>query len=59
MTRPNGFVVVSTESSYSEATSLDIEVLHLQGAGVLTPQRLGNGRYVASEDAHYWVFQIH
>ncbi|MER9064768.1 class I SAM-dependent methyltransferase [Mesorhizobium sp. M0698] len=60
VTRPNGFVVVSTERSYADATSFENEVLRLQEAGVLTPvQYLRNGRYIGDEDAHYWAFQVH
>ncbi|ESZ05512.1 type 11 methyltransferase [Mesorhizobium sp. L2C085B000] len=59
VTRPNGFVIASTRKSYAEATSFEDEVLRLQDAGVLVPaQRLNDGRYVAEEDAHYWVFQV-
>ncbi|MER9940172.1 class I SAM-dependent methyltransferase [Mesorhizobium sp. M0088] len=59
VTRPNGFIVASTRKSYAEATSFEDEVRHLQDAGVLVPaQRLNDGRYVAEEDAHYWIFQV-
>lgn len=60
VTRSNGFVVVSTERSYSEATSFENEVLCLQQAGVLTPvQYLSNGRYIGEQEAHYWAFRVH
>lgn len=59
VTRPNGFVIVSTRKSYAENASFEDEVRSLQNAGVLIPaQRLNDGRYVAEEDAHYWVFQV-
>ncbi|MER8950788.1 class I SAM-dependent methyltransferase [Mesorhizobium sp. M0809] len=59
VTRPNGFIIASTRKSYAEATSFEDEVLRLQDAGVLVAaQRLNDGRYVAEEDAHYWVFQV-
>ncbi|MER9007169.1 class I SAM-dependent methyltransferase [Mesorhizobium sp. M0862] len=55
VTRSKGFVVISTERSYLEATSFEHEVLCLHQAGVLTPvQYLSNGRYIGNEDAHYW-----
>ncbi|RVB72056.1 MULTISPECIES: class I SAM-dependent methyltransferase [unclassified Mesorhizobium] len=59
VTRPNGFIIASTRKSYAEATSFEGEVRRLQDAGVLVlAQRLNDGRYVAEEDAHYWVFQV-
>ncbi|MEI9412020.1 class I SAM-dependent methyltransferase [Mesorhizobium salmacidum] len=59
-TRRNGFVVVSTERIYAEATSFETEVLRLQEEGVLTPvQYLSNGRYIGEDEAHYWAFQVH
>ncbi|MCV3211574.1 class I SAM-dependent methyltransferase [Mesorhizobium sp. YC-39] len=59
VTRPNGFVIASTRKSYAETTSFEGEVRRLQDEGVLIPaQCLRNGRYVAEEDAHYWVFQV-
>ncbi|MEI9424274.1 class I SAM-dependent methyltransferase [Mesorhizobium sp. Cs1299R1N1] len=60
VTRPNGFLVVSSERSYSEATSFEDEVLRLQEGGILTPvQYLSNGMYVGEEGAHYWAFRVH
>ncbi|MER9794154.1 class I SAM-dependent methyltransferase [Mesorhizobium sp. M0213] len=59
MTRPNGFIIASTRKSYAEATSFEDEVRRLQDAGVLvTAQRLKDGKYIAEEGAHYWVFQV-
>ncbi|MER8434932.1 class I SAM-dependent DNA methyltransferase [Mesorhizobium caraganae] len=59
VTRPNGFIIASTRKSYAETTSFENEVRRLQDAGVLVPAlRLNDGRYVAEEDAHYWVFQV-
>ncbi|WP_095205082.1 class I SAM-dependent DNA methyltransferase [Mesorhizobium carmichaelinearum] len=59
VTRPNGFVVVSTERSYAEATAFENEVQRFQEAGVLKPvQYLSNGRYIGEEDAHYWAYQV-
>lgn len=59
ITRPNGFVIASTRKSYAETTSFEGEVRRLQDEGVLIPaQCLRNGRYVAEEDAHYWVFRV-
>ncbi|MES0176303.1 class I SAM-dependent methyltransferase [Mesorhizobium sp. M0006] len=59
VTRPNGFVIVSTRKSYAETASFEDEVRSLQNAGILLPaQRLNDGRYVAEEDAHYWVFKV-
>ncbi|ESZ53450.1 class I SAM-dependent methyltransferase [Mesorhizobium sp. L103C131B0] len=59
VTRPNGFIIASTRKSYAEATSFEDEVRRLQDAGILVPaQRLNDGRYVAEEGAHYWVFQV-
>ncbi|MER9732944.1 class I SAM-dependent methyltransferase [Mesorhizobium sp. M0217] len=59
VTRPNGFIIASTRKSYAEATSFEDEVRRLQDAGVLVlSQRLNDGRYVAEEDAHYWVFHV-
>ncbi|MEI9425969.1 class I SAM-dependent methyltransferase [Mesorhizobium sp. Cs1299R1N1] len=59
VTRPNGFVIVSTRKSYAEMTSFEDRVRRLQYEGVLIlAQCLRNGRYVAEEDAHYWVFQV-
>ncbi|MER9826752.1 class I SAM-dependent methyltransferase, partial [Mesorhizobium sp. M0115] len=59
VTRPNGFVIVSTRKSYAQATSFEDEVRRLQDAGVLvTAQCLNDGKYVAEEGAHYWVFQV-
>ncbi|MGX5804412.1 class I SAM-dependent DNA methyltransferase [Bradyrhizobium sp. Arg314] len=58
VTRPNGFVIASTRKSYVDATSFEDQVRCLQDEGILIPtQCLRNGRYVADEDAHYWVFQ--
>ncbi|MER9914991.1 class I SAM-dependent methyltransferase, partial [Mesorhizobium sp. M0050] len=60
VTRPKGFIIASTRKSYAEVTSFeDDEVRRLQDAGILVPaQHLNDGRYVAGEDAHYWVFQV-
>ncbi|MER8428633.1 class I SAM-dependent methyltransferase [Mesorhizobium sp. M1403] len=59
VTRPNGFIIASTRKSYAETTSFEVQVQHLQDEGVLMPaQCLRDGRYVAEEDAHYWVFQV-
>ncbi|TIX44755.1 MAG: class I SAM-dependent methyltransferase, partial [Mesorhizobium sp.] len=59
VTRPNGFIIASTRKSYADATAFEDEVRRLQHAGVLVPaQRLNDGRYVAEEAAHYWVFQV-
>ncbi|MER8389327.1 class I SAM-dependent methyltransferase [Mesorhizobium sp. M1380] len=59
VTRPNGFVIASTRKSYAETAFFEDEVRHLEDAGILVPaQRLNNGRYVAEEDAHYWVFRV-
>ncbi|ESY63120.1 MULTISPECIES: class I SAM-dependent methyltransferase [Mesorhizobium] len=59
VTRPNGFVIASTRKSYAVATSFEDEVQRLHDDGILVPaQRLNDGRYVAEEDAHYWVFQV-
>ncbi|PAP98599.1 class I SAM-dependent methyltransferase (plasmid) [Mesorhizobium mediterraneum] len=59
VTRPKGFVIASTRTSYVEATGFDSEVQRLQDAGVLVlVQRLNDARYLAEENAHYWVFQV-
>ncbi|MET2832459.1 class I SAM-dependent DNA methyltransferase [Mesorhizobium shangrilense] len=59
VTRPNGFIIASTRKSYAEATSFEDEVRRLQDAGVLvTAQCLNDGKYIAEEGAHYWVFQV-
>ncbi|MER9464255.1 class I SAM-dependent methyltransferase [Mesorhizobium sp. M0586] len=59
VTRPNGFVIASTRKSYAETTSFEGEVRRLQDDGVLIlAQCLRNGRYVAEEEGHYWVFQV-
>ncbi|KAA3447953.1 class I SAM-dependent methyltransferase [Mesorhizobium sp. SARCC-RB16n] len=59
VTRPNGFVIVSTRKSYADATCFEDEVRHLQDEGVLVPaQCLNDGRYIAEEGAHYWVFRV-
>ncbi|MER8684613.1 class I SAM-dependent methyltransferase [Mesorhizobium sp. M1405] len=59
VTRPNGFIIASTRKSYAETTSFEDEVRRLQDAGVLvTAQCLNDGRYIAEEGAHYWVFQV-
>ncbi|TIW74741.1 MAG: class I SAM-dependent methyltransferase [Mesorhizobium sp.] len=59
VTRPNGFIIASTRKSYAEATSFEDEVRSLQDAGVLeTAQCLNDGRYIAEEGAHYWVFKV-
>ncbi|MER8407807.1 class I SAM-dependent methyltransferase, partial [Mesorhizobium sp. M1307] len=59
VTRPNGFVIASTRKSYAETTCFEDEVRRLQDGGVLIPaQRLNDGRYIAEEDAHYWIFQV-
>ncbi|MER9064832.1 class I SAM-dependent methyltransferase, partial [Mesorhizobium sp. M0698] len=59
VTRPNGFIIASTRKSYAEATSFEDEVRRLQDAGVLVlVQCLKDSRYVAEENAHYWVFQV-
>lgn len=59
ITRPNGFIIASTRKSYADTASFEVEVRRLQDAGILvTAQRLNDGRYVAEEDAHYWVFQV-
>ncbi|RRI01770.1 class I SAM-dependent methyltransferase [Mesorhizobium tamadayense] len=58
VTRPKGFVIVSTRKSYAEATCFDGEVRRLQDADVLLPAHcLSDARYY-DEDAHYWVFQV-
>ncbi|RUW54080.1 class I SAM-dependent methyltransferase [Mesorhizobium sp. M1A.F.Ca.ET.072.01.1.1] len=59
VTRPQGFVVVSTRKSYAEATSFEDEVLRLQEAGVVEPLHcLSDGRYLEEEDAHYWALRV-
>lgn len=59
VTRPNGFIIVSTRKSYAEATSFENEVRRLQDEGVLeTVQCLNDGKYIAEEGAHYWVFKV-
>ncbi|MER8930649.1 class I SAM-dependent methyltransferase [Mesorhizobium sp. M0915] len=59
VTRPTGFIIASTRKSYAETTSFEDEVQRLQDAGVLvTAQCLNDGKYVAEEGAHYWVFQV-
>ncbi|MER9470881.1 class I SAM-dependent methyltransferase [Mesorhizobium sp. M0482] len=59
VTRPNGFIIASTRKSYAEATSFENEVRRLRDAGVLvTAQCLNDGKYIAEEGAHYWVFQV-
>ncbi|MER9953219.1 class I SAM-dependent methyltransferase, partial [Mesorhizobium sp. M0047] len=56
VTRPSGFVIASIRKSYAETTSFEDEVRRLQDAGILVlALRLNDGRYVAEEDAHYWV----
>ncbi|MGX5851125.1 class I SAM-dependent DNA methyltransferase [Mesorhizobium sp. PL10] len=59
VTRPNGFIVASTRKSYAKSTSFEVEVQRLQDEGFLElVQCLRNGRYLADEDGHYWVFRI-
>ncbi|MDX8535858.1 methyltransferase domain-containing protein [Mesorhizobium sp. VK25A] len=59
VTRPNGFVIVSTRKSYAEATSFENEVLCLQNEGTVAPaQCLNDGKYLDEEDAHYWIFRV-
>ncbi|BCH12645.1 type 11 methyltransferase (plasmid) [Mesorhizobium sp. 131-3-5] len=59
VTRPNGFIIASTRKSYAEATSFEDEVRRLEDAGMLvTAQCLKNGKYMAEEGAHYWVFEV-
>ncbi|RUX92734.1 class I SAM-dependent methyltransferase [Mesorhizobium sp. M7A.F.Ca.CA.001.09.2.1] len=59
VTRPNGFIIASTRKSYAETTSFGDEVRRLQDTGVLvTAQCLNDGKYIAEEGAHYWVFQV-
>ncbi|MER8856004.1 class I SAM-dependent methyltransferase [Mesorhizobium australicum] len=59
VTRPNGFIIASTRKSYAEATSFEDEVRRLQDAGVLVKtQCLNDGKYLAEEGAHYWVFKV-
>lgn len=59
VTRPNGFIIASTRKSYAEATSFEDEVWRLQDTGVLvTAQCLNDGKYIAEEGAHYWVFKV-
>ncbi|MER9420597.1 class I SAM-dependent methyltransferase [Mesorhizobium sp. M0306] len=59
VTRPNGFVIASTRKSYAEATSFEDEVRRLQDAGVLvTALCLNDGKYIAEDSAHYWVFRV-
>ncbi|MER8961754.1 class I SAM-dependent methyltransferase [Mesorhizobium sp. M0701] len=59
VTRPNGFIVASTRKSYAEAASFGDEVRRLQDESVLvTAQCLNDGKYVAEEGAHYWVFRV-
>ncbi|ESZ31339.1 class I SAM-dependent methyltransferase [Mesorhizobium sp. L2C066B000] len=59
VTRPSGFIIASTRKSYAEATSFEHEVRRLQDEGVLvTAQRLNDGKYIAEEGAHYWVFKV-
>ncbi|RUU45191.1 class I SAM-dependent methyltransferase [Mesorhizobium sp. M6A.T.Ce.TU.002.03.1.1] len=59
VTRPNGFVIASTRKSYADTTYFEDQVRHMQDEGVLIlAQCLRDGRYVAEEDAHYWVFQV-
>ncbi|CDX53537.1 Methyltransferase type 11 [Mesorhizobium plurifarium] len=59
VTRPNGFVIVSTRKSYAEATCFEDEVRRLQYSGVLAlAQCLKDGRYTTDEDAHYWALRV-
>ncbi|CDX21090.1 Type 11 methyltransferase [Mesorhizobium plurifarium] len=59
VTRPKGFIIANTRRSYADAACFADEVKRLEDAGVLVlAQCLYDGRYVAEEDAHYWVFRI-
>lgn len=59
VTRPNGFIIASTRKSYADTTSFEDAVRSLQDAGVLvTTQCLNDGKYIAEEGAHYWVFKV-
>ncbi|MCO5965427.1 class I SAM-dependent DNA methyltransferase [Sinorhizobium meliloti] len=59
VTRPNGFVILSTYKSHAGAKTFEDEVLVLQEAGVLTPAHcLYNGRFLGEENAHYWALRV-
>ncbi len=59
VTRPNGFVIVSTYKSYAGARSFEDEVLFLRDARVLTPtQCLNDGKFLGEETAHYWALRV-
>ncbi|RMI14804.1 class I SAM-dependent DNA methyltransferase [Sinorhizobium meliloti] len=59
VTRPNGFVIVSTYKSYAGAKTFEDEVLSLQGAGVLAPAHcLFTGSFLGEEKAHYWALRV-
>ncbi|ASY73916.1 class I SAM-dependent DNA methyltransferase [Sinorhizobium fredii] len=59
VTRPNGFVIASTCKRYAGAMSFEDEVMHLQEAGVLTPEQcLNDGRFLGEQDADYWTLRV-
>lgn len=59
ITRPGGFLLVSTRKSYFDTMPFEAEVSALRRAGVLElTQCLRNGHYVSEEGAHYWVFRV-
>ncbi|MFC3320652.1 class I SAM-dependent DNA methyltransferase [Mesorhizobium cantuariense] len=59
VTRPNGFIIASTRKSYAQTTCFEEEVRRLEESGLLVlTQRLKDGRYLAEEGAHYWVFKV-
>lgn len=59
ITKPSGFVVVSTRKSYYEKTNFQQVCDRLQQENqvqLISCQK--NGPYLAEEGAHYWAFQV-
>lgn len=59
ITRPGGFVVVSTRKSYYDSTDFQQEVDKLQAENrVKLAEVVMDGPYIEEEGAHYWALQV-
>lgn len=59
ITRPGGWVVVSTRKSYYDSTNFQEAVEQLQSENVANlVEAVKDGPYIAEEGAHYWALQV-
>lgn len=58
VTRPLGFIIVSTRKSYYESTPFQSTIAELERGGLIKQlDCVWEGPYLAEEAAHYWLIQ--